>query len=305
MDIGIIGSGAAGLTAAVYARRAGLDAAVFERGIYGGQIAITNEVENYPAVERITGAELAMQLYQQAKALGAEIVQTEITSIEKKASGFLLTCGSGSYEAKTVIFAGGAKRRALGCPGEEEFSGRGVSYCATCDGAFFKGKPVAVIGGGNTALEDALYLSKLCDAVHVIHRRDTFRGEKRLLDSVVSRPNVMLRTNRVVREIIGNDQVTGLFLRKTEEAGEEFLPISGVFVAIGYEPDNGILSGLAATDAAGYILAGEDCLTSCPGLFAAGDCRAKPLRQIFTAAADGAVAAFQAGQYLTQLPTSF
>ncbi len=297
LDLLIVGAGAAGLTAAVYAQRAGLRTLVLDKGMYGGQAAITDEIENYPGFLRISGAEFAGKLYEQALSQGAEVrfeeaVRAELTGELKR----VVTDGE-TYEARAVILALGAKRRLLGVPGEETYTGRGVSYCATCDGAFFKGKRVAVAGGGRVALEDALYLANLCSHVTLIHRREQFTADPPLLRAARERENLTFVCPAVVKQVDGeNGVVSSILIQRGEET--ERLTVSALFVAIGYEPDNGIAAGQVELDARGYIRAGEDCRTNLPGVFAAGDCRTKELRQIVTAAADGAVAAFQAGKFL-------
>lgn len=299
-DLLIVGAGCAGLTAAIYGIRAGLSVTVLEGGFAGGQIAITDEIENYPGYVKISGPDLAMKIYDQAKALGADIRLEEVVSASLSPSVKTLRTSEGEYEGKAVIIANGVKRRTLGCPGEQELTGKGVSYCATCDGAFFQGKDVAVIGGGNTALEDALFLSNLCEKVHLIHRRNTFRGEKRLADAVENRKNILFHGETVVREILGEKAVTAVIQQNTVTGEEAILPVSAVFVAIGLIPDNQIFTELSL-DPNGYLAAGEDCKTNIDGVFAAGDTRAKTLRQILTAASDGATAAFQAANYVNTL----
>lgn len=302
-DLLIIGGGCAGLTAAIYGIRVGLSVTVFESGFAGGQIAITNEIENYPGYLKISGPDLAMKIYDQAQAIGADIRLEEVVSASLSAGVKTIRTSEGNYEGKAVIIANGVKRRTLGCPGEQELTGKGVSYCATCDGAFFQGKEVAVVGGGNTALEDALFLSNLCHKVHLIHRRNTFRGEKLLADAVKKRKNILFHKDTVVTEILGEKSVSALIIRNTAFSEEEILPVSAVFVAIGLIPDNQIFTELSL-DPNGYIPAGEDCKTNLDGVFAAGDTRTKVLRQILTAAADGAVAAFQASNYVNTLELS-
>lgn len=297
VDILIIGAGAAGLTAAIYAKRAGHTAVVLDRGTYGGQAAITNEIENYPAVEKITGVEFAMRLYRQALDQGADVRFEEVTRAALTKTVKQISTDAAEYQARTVILANGAKRRLLGVPGEETYTGHGVSYCATCDGAFFRGKRVAVVGGGSVALEDALYLSNLCEHVTVIHRRDRFTAETPLIRATEGRANLTVRFGATVERIEGEGGAVTSAVLRTGEATET-LPLSAVFIAVGYEPDNGLFAGELALDPQGYIRAGEDCRTSLEGVFAAGDCRTKELRQIITAAADGAVAAFQAGKML-------
>ena len=299
-DLLIVGGGCAGLTAAIYGIRAGLSVTVLEGGFAGGQIAITNEIENYPGYVKISGPDLAMKIYDQAQALGADIRLEEAVAASLSPSVKSIRTAEGDYEGKSVIIANGVKRRMLGCPGEEKLTGKGVSYCATCDGAFFKGKDVAVVGGGNTALEDALFLSNLCETVHLIHRRNAFRGEKHLADAVKSRRNILFHGETVVKEFLGEKAVTAVIQQNTVSKAEEILPVSAVFVAIGLIPDNHIFTELSL-DPNGYITAGEDCKTNIDGVFAAGDTRTKTLRQILTAASDGATAAFQAANYVNTL----
>ena len=299
-DLLIVGGGCAGLTAAIYGIRAGLSVTVLEGDFAGGQIAITNEIENYPGYVKISGPDLAMKIYDQAQALGADIRLEEAVAASLSPSVKSIRTAEGDYEGKSVIIANGVKRRMLGCPGEEKLTGKGVSYCATCDGAFFKGKDVAVVGGGNTALEDALFLSNLCETVHLIHRRNAFRGEKHLADAVKSRRNILFHGETVVKEILGEKAVTAVIQQNTVSKAEEILPVSAVFVAIGLIPDNHIFTELSL-DPNGYISAGEDCKTNIDGVFAAGDTRTKTLRQILTAASDGATAAFQAANYVNTL----
>ena len=293
-DVLILGGGPAGLTAALYAKRAGVSVLVLEKTIYGGQVVNTPMVENYPGIQTIAGADLAMALYYQVTSLGVEIRVVEPVSVQLDTNTKAIATARGLYEGKTVIIANGVKRRKLGCPGEEKFSGRGVSYCATCDGAFFRGKVAAIVGGGNTALEDALFLANHCSAVHLIHRREQFRGSQILAEAVKKRENIILHYNTVVEEIAGEDKVTGLRLKEVTTGTETLLAAEGVFVAIGLMPDNGFFTGQLELDGAGYIRAGEDCRTNLPGVFAAGDTRTKAVRQIITAAADGAVAALGA-----------
>ncbi|HIT54243.1 MAG TPA: thioredoxin-disulfide reductase [Candidatus Fimivicinus intestinavium] len=297
-DIIIIGAGCAGLTAAIYAQRAGLHTILLEENFYGGQIAVTNEIENYPAIPSITGPELAQQIYAQAESLGAQFRFEAVTQAELAGNPKIVETNAGRYEAKAVIIANGAKRRKLGCPGEAELTGRGVSYCATCDGAFFRGKDVAIVGGGNTALEDALFLSNVCRTVFLIHRRDAFRGERALANRVRQRENIQILYDSTVSEIRGEARVTSAVIQNIKTGEQQELPVSAVFVAIGLIPENGIFSRQLPLDESGYFIAGEDCKTPLAGVFVAGDCRVKPLRQIITAAADGAVAGYQAAAYI-------
>ncbi len=298
-DILIIGAGPAGLTAAIYACRAGWTVTVLDKGFYGGQVAITPEVENYPGVLHVTGPDLSQSMYDQAVELGAHVSFEEVRELTLEGKHKAAVTSAGRYESRAVILANGAKRRHLGCPGEEEFAGRGVSYCATCDGAFFKGREVVLVGGGNTALEDALYLAKTCAGVTLIHRRESFRGERRLARAVQGHPNIRILYESTVTEIRGDKTVHSVVVRDEKTGETQTVETAAVFIAIGYEPENGLFSPPVRLDKAGYIHAGEDCLTNVPGIFAAGDCRTKPLRQIVTATADGAVAAFQAGAYLS------
>ncbi len=300
-DVIIIGGGPAGLAAALYAKRAGVSVLVLERSIYGGQVTNTPTVENYPGILNISGVDLAMALYEQVTGLGIEVRLEEPVSYQLDAPAKAVATARGLYEAKAVIVANGVKRRTLGCPGEERLAGRGVSYCATCDGAFFQGAEVAIVGGGNTALEDALFLSNNCAAVHLIHRRDQFRGSSILAEAVKKRQNIHLHLNSVVEEITGEEKVAGARLRDVTTGEETRLELSGVFVAVGLAPDNAAFAGQLALDGAGYIQAGEDCRTNLAGVFAAGDTRTKEVRQIITAAADGAVAALGAANYVNSL----
>ena len=272
---------------------------MLEQTVYGGQVANTPEVENYPGIQSISGVDLAMALYDQVAALGVEVRLEAPTGFRLEGGTKEILTAKGSYTAGAVIIANGAKRRKLSCPGEDRLAGRGVSYCATCDGAFFRGREVAIVGGGNTALEDALFLAGNCSAVHLIHRRDAFRGSQILAEAVQKRENIILHYNAVVEEILGEDRVSGVRLRDTVTGEEELLPVAGAFVAIGLVPDNAAFAGQLDMDEAGYLVAGEDCRTNLPGVFAAGDTRTKEVRQIVTAAADGAVAAVHAASYLS------
>lgn len=299
-DTIILGGGPAGLTAALYAKRAGLAPLVLERTACGGQMVNTPAVENYPGIPGLSGAELAMALQRQVSELGVEIAVARPMGYALRGDVKKVHTNDELYEAPTVIIANGVKRRALGCPGEERLTGRGVSYCAACDGTFFRGQKVAVVGGGDTALEDALYLSKLCSAVHLIHRRDRFRGSAILAEAVKKQENITVHWNNAVVEITGELKPSGLTLRNTVTGElEDHLSAAGVFVAIGSVPDNRQLGGPLNLDPEGYIVAGEDCRTNIPGVFAAGDTRTKAVRQIVTAAADGAVAALAAASFIS------
>ena len=297
IDVAIIGAGTAGLTAAIYARRAGSSVTVFEGEAPGGQIINTPEIDNFPGLPGVSGYEYANKLFEQAQALGAEFVFDKVKVAEGSLEeGFRLTTEYGTLcEAKTVIIASGVKRREMGLAGEQEFTGRGISYCATCDGAFFKGKTAAVFGGGNTAVEDAIYLAGICKKVYIIHRRNQFRADQALVDELLAHDNVETKLCFTVSGIRGEDKLTGVELTNIDGSREE-LTTDALFVAIGLIPENGVFKDIAELDDAGYVVAGENCETSTPGVFAAGDCRTKDVRQLVTAAADGAVAAVAASK---------
>lgn len=297
VDVAIIGAGTAGLTAAIYARRAGTSVTVFESEAPGGQIINTPEIDNFPGLPGVSGYEYANKLFEQAQALGAEFVFDKVKVAEGSLEeGFRLTGEYGTVcEAKTVIIASGVKRREMGLAGEQEFTGRGISYCATCDGAFFKGKTAAVFGGGNTAVEDAIYLSGICKKVYIIHRRNQFRADQALVDELLAHDNVETKLCFTVSGIRGEDKLTGVELTNIDGSREELIT-DALFVAIGLIPENGVFKDIAELDDAGYVVAGENCETSTPGVFAAGDCRTKDVRQLVTAAADGAVAAVSASR---------
>ena len=298
-DIIIIGAGPAGITAAIYALRAGVSVTIFDRNLYGGQAAITAQIENYPAIKSITGAMFAQKLYQQAIDLNANILFEEVTSVDFSDAFQTITTNKNTYTAKTVIVATGVKRRELNCEGEKEFAGKGVSYCATCDGAFFRNKNVVVVGGGNTALEDALFLSNQCKNVTLIHRRDTFRAEKYLVDAVLSRDNITILYDSNVKNINGNHVVNAIDVYHTKQNQITTIETDGIFIAIGYEPDNEMVSHYLNVNTEGYIVSNEYCHTNIEGVFVAGDTRTKPLRQIITACADGAVAGVSAVSYIS------
>ena len=297
-DIGIIGGGTAGMTAAVYGQRAGKKTIILEAESFGGQIVVSHKVENYPGIASISGAEFSMNLMNQAKDLGAVTKSVQATKIRKEGNHMVIETTEDPVVCRTVIIATGVTHRHLGIPKEREMVGAGVSYCATCDGAFFRNLDVAVIGGGNTALQDAAFLSNYCKKVYLVHRRDEFRGEQRLVDMLKTRDNVEFVLSATVRELVGEDFVEGLILNDLKTAGTKELKVDGVFVAIGQIPKNGIFEAVVRLDGDGFILAAEDCVTSCPGVFVAGDCRSKEVRQLTTAAADGAVAALAACSYI-------
>ena len=296
-DIVIIGAGTAGLSAAIYARRAGKTVLVLEQLSYGGQIINTPEIENYPGIRNISGFDFATGLYEQATALGAEVLIEKVVSIEDGDIKKVVT-EEGSHECRAVILATGAKNRPLGLAREEELTGAGVSYCATCDGAFFRGKDVAVNGGGNTALEDALFLSNYCSHVYLIHRRDAFRGDDKEVQRLKDKENVEFVLDSVITALNGEDALESVSVKNVKTGEEKDLAVKGLFVAIGQMPDNAAFAGLVELDDHGYIKAGEDCLTGTKGIFTAGDCRTKTVRQLTTAAADGAVAALAACSYI-------
>lgn len=298
-DLIIVGAGTAGLTAAIYGVRAGKSVLVLETRTYGGQIVNATEIENYPGLSGISGVQFAMNLYQQAVDLGVKVQMETVRTIEPDKEGkWKIVTSSGEYKTEALIIASGARARKLGLKGEEEYTGKGVSYCATCDGAFFRGKTVAVVGGGNTALEDTLFLAEYCKKVYLIHRRDTFRGEQELVSRIQSKENVTICYNSQVTELHGDQMIRGITVKDSMRDVSERLETDGIFIAIGQVPDTAFVADQAERDQNGYILAGEDCKTSAEGIFAAGDCRTKKVRQLTTAAADGAVAALGACEYL-------
>ncbi len=296
-DIIIIGGGPAGLTAATYACRAGKSVLVIEKAAFGGQITWSPKVENFPSVISISGAELGDRLLEQAMEQGAEVELEEVVAAEDLGAVKRVRCESGAeFEAKAIIIASGAKPRMLGLEREEELVGSGVGFCAVCDGAFYKGRDVAVNGGGNSALQDAMLLSETCRKVYLIHRRGSFRGEEKLVEALRKKENVEFILDSTVEELLGDTELRGIAVR--HPGGRREISLDGLFVAIGHQPDNGIFSNLMELDAAGYADAGEDCLTKTPGVFVAGDCRRKAVRQLTTACADGSAAALAACGYI-------
>ncbi len=293
-DIGIVGGGIAGMTAAIYGLRAGKRVLLLEGTGFGGQMTLTSHIENYPGIKNVTGNELAQSLKAQVEDLGAEIKKVTVKEILEGEEGKVLVTEKEELLCKTVILATGQSHRKLQVPGEEKYAGMGVSYCAVCDGAFFKGMDVAVVGGGSTALEDAAYLANHCKKVYLIHRRDEFRGEDYLVQRLRERENVEFILNSTVEEIGGSFAVEEIKLRNVLTKEESKLSVEGIFIAIGQIPGNEKYSKLVKLDEQGYIVAGEDCKTSREGIFAAGDCRTKKVRQLITAAADGAIAALGA-----------
>ena len=301
LDVIIVGGGTAGLSAAIYLQRNALQCSVLESTEFGGRIFPASAVENYPAMPGVTGADYSEKLRSQAKALGAELKLQTVLAIEPNGDLWRVTTQNEVLTAEAIIYAAGEKQRLLDVPGEAEFLGRGVASCAACDGAFFRNKDVAVVGGGDKALDDALILSRLCTTVHLIHRRKEFRAAGGTVLQAKQMPNIIMHTNRIVTHIDGTRRVESIRLRSgedKEEEKEERLAVSGVFVAIGSIPQTALCAGLVSLDEQGYIEAGEDCVTASPGLFVAGDVRSKPFRQLVTAAADGAVAAKAATDYI-------
>lgn len=297
-DLIIIGSGPAGLSAAIYGKRAGLDTLVIEKNpMSGGQVLTTYEVDNYLGMPGINGFDMGMQFRAHADKLGVAFKEAEVESVEDRGSYKIVKTKEEALETKTVLLASGAEHAKLGVPGEEALAGKGVSYCATCDGAFFRGKNTAVVGGGDVALEDAIYLSRICQKVYLIHRRDELRGAKILQEELKQIPNITVLYSHAVTKIQGEDAVEALVVKDLKTGEESSLEVSGVFIAVGIHPNTALLENIAARDEAGYILAGEDGVTDRPGIFVAGDTRKKPLRQIVTAVADGANAAISAASY--------
>lgn len=296
-DIAVIGAGTAGMTAAIYAKRSGMDVALFEEYMPGGQIVNTGEIENYPATGKVSGFEYSMALLKQTESAGVEPIRKSVVSVCRKDGGFELAAGDDKYFAKALIIATGAKNRMLGAKGEKEFGGRGVSYCATCDGAFYRGRKVAVVGGGNTAAADALELSRMCSEVILIHRRAELRAQAADVEKLKNRSNVKFVLDSVVDEIGGGDAVTHVVVRNVKDGTVQTIEVDGVFVAVGQTPNTALFGKLVELDGGGYIVAGEDCVAG-EGVFAAGDCRTKKVRQLVTAASDGAVAALAAAEYI-------
>lgn len=293
-DLLIIGSGMAGLTAALYALRAGKSVLLTEKETFGGQITSAPRIENYPALPAVSGNALTDALLEQALALGLEIELENITSLQKTPQGFLASTGKREYAAKAVILATGAKHRPLGIAREEALTGHGVSYCALCDGAFHKGEDVAVVGGGNSAAQAALFLSDICKSVTVIQNFDHLTCDQRDLAAMQARSNIRYCLSSRISALTGEEHLTGVTLESAQTGAVSTLPVTGLFVCIGRMADNAPFADLLELDEQGFILSGEDCKTRVAGLYAAGDCRAKAVRQLTTAAADGAVAATNA-----------
>ncbi len=297
-DVVILGGGPAGMAAGLYTGRALLSTLIIEKAVPGGQIANTYLVEDYPGFLSIEGPELARKMEEQARHFGAEIVYGDIESVDLKGGVKTVLTSEGTYRGRTVIVATGASPRKLGVPGEDELAGRGVSYCAICDGAFFKGEKLAVIGGGDSALDEGYFLARYASKVTIIHRRDEFRAVRQLVERARQHPKVEFLMNRVVERIEGDGKVERLILRDTRTGERSAFPVGGVFVYIGMIPNTGFLKGQLKLDDRGYVPAPEDCATGIPGVFVAGDVRYKFLRQLTTAVADGSVAAMMAEKYL-------
>lgn len=300
-DVIIIGSGPAGLSAAVYGKRAGLKLMVVEKQpMSGGQILNTYEVDNYLGLPGMNGFDMGMKFREHADRMEIEFLEAEVSAIRVEGENKKVVTDAGEYECRTVIYAAGAEHAKLGIPGEEKLTGMGVSYCATCDGAFFKNRTVAVVGGGDVAVEDAIFLARGCEKVYLVHRRDELRAADILQKKLFSLPNVEVLWSHVAEAILGEEMTEAIRLKDVKTGEEKRIPVSGVFIAVGILPQSGLLEGLAKRDERGYVVAGEDCVTSADGIFAAGDCRRKNLRQIITAVADGANAATSAWNFLNR-----
>lgn len=293
-DVIIIGAGPAGLSAGIYAIRAGLDTLILDKSAWGGQTILSAEIENYPAVATVTGPDFAQKMYDQLVGLGGSVTLEEVKRLDPETK--TVVTGSNTYQAKAIIIAAGLKRRTLGCRGEERLTGRGVSYCAICDGRFFTGKNVVIAGGGNTAMEDALYMSGYCHHITILCRGDRLKGEEKLKESIDKKENITVLYGVNIKEILGDQMVEEVLLDNGK-----YLKTSAVFVAIGYEADSTFLGEPLEMTGEGYVVAGEDCRTNVRGVFIAGDLRTKQVRQIVTAAADGAVAALGAADDILKM----
>ena len=297
-DIAIVGGGPAGMTAALYAARSGKSVILFEGEALGGQILPTRKIENYPALPEVDGYTFADGLTKQITALGVNIVSAAVTNVKQAENGFLLTTSKEEYSSSTVILATGLKHRKLGLAGEESFIGQGISFCATCDGMFFRRREVAVVGGGNTAVQDALVLSEYCSRVYLIHRRAELRAERSLAEQMLAKENVEFIGETVIEELQGEGVLQSLTLRNVTTGAVEYLPVAALFEAVGQLPQNAAFADLVELDEDGYFITDNACRTSCPGVFAAGDACRKTVRQLTTAVADGTVAALSAVEYL-------
>lgn len=298
-DLIVVGAGPAGLTAALYAARAGKTVKIIDAEGIGGQIAKSPLVENYPGIAKMSGMSFADNLYEQVSSLGVEFELSAVLRIEKGENGtHIVVTEDGNFETRAVILATGAKHRLLNVPGEDEFQGRGISYCALCDGSFFKGRPVAVIGGGNTALTDAIYLSAIASEVTILHRRDEFRADESLMDRARSIPNILWLPNVNIEEFQGSGNLTAIRYTDKLDGSEKLLKTDAAFIAIGQVPNNDIFNKITDLDENGYFISNESGATKSPGIFVAGDCRKKDVRQLTTAIADGANAAVAAWKYI-------
>jgi thioredoxin reductase (NADPH) len=300
-DVIIIGGGPAGLSAGIYTARARLKSLLLERGAVGGQIINTEWVENYPGIESIGGIELTMMMHKQAEKFGLETVIADVTGLEVQGKDKLVRTTKSEFTAKAVIITGGSERQKLGILGEAEYTGKGVSYCATCDGAFFRDKPVAVVGGGNAAITEALDLAKFASKITVIHRRDELRATKILQEKAFAEPKIEVLWDTVIDEITGDTFVTRLKVRNVKTDKVSDLNVSGVFMAVGFKPNTDYLKGVLDLDSIGAIVTGNNMETSVPGVFAAGDIRGSSIRQVIAAAGDGAIAAVNAERYISGL----
>ncbi|NLY82145.1 MAG: FAD-dependent oxidoreductase [Clostridiales bacterium] len=300
-DVVIIGGGTAGLTAGMYAARANKKTLIIEKEMIGGQITYTHQIYNWPAGQGLSGVEYSMKLQEQARSFGAVVELDEVLGVDYKEGDIVIKCTSKEYHAKSLIIATGMKHRRMGVEREESLIGSGISFCAVCDGAFFKDAEVAVYGGGNTALEDAIFVSDICKKVTIIHRRDQFRGEEHLEKILRGKPNVEFALNKTISELHGKFAISGVTLHDKVTGEDSELNVTGLFVAIGQIPNNKPFDEIIETDKAGFFDIGENCKTSKAGVFVAGDCRRKDVRQLITAAADGAVAAVAASSYVDSL----
>ena len=300
-EVVIIGGGPAGLTAGLYTSRAKLNSLLIEKGVVGGQIVDAEQVENYPGFpEGISGLELGQLIHRQATKYGLKTIIAEVTGVEPQQKQIVVKTTEGNFIAKAVIIASGSERRKLGIPGEEEFTGKGVSYCATCDAAFFKGLPVAVVGGGNAAITEALHLTRFASRVTVIHRRNQLRANGIMREKALSEPKIEFLWDTVAEEIEGENSVTRLKLRQVKTGEKSTLDIAGVFISVGLKPSTDYLRGVVSLDNGGYVITNDKMETEIPGIFAAGDIRRNSARQAITGAGDGATAAFYAEKFITQ-----
>lgn len=298
-DIVIIGGGPAGLAAGLYAARARRSTVIIEKNVTGGQIALTSEIENYPGIDMINGFDLGQAMQQQAEKYGAEMAYVGVTSIEPQEGGHLVRTDDGDFMAKAVIVTSGADYNKLGVPGEERLVGHGVSYCGTCDAAFFKEQEVAVVGGGDAAMDEGLFVSRYASKVHVIHRRDSLRASAVLQERAFANEKMNFIWDTVVDSIDGEADVTSLHLRNLKNGEEEDFPVDGVFIFIGQTPNSGFIGGLLETDNGGHVIVNEWMETNVPGIFAAGDIRSNSARQVVASAGDGATAAIRADHYIS------